>query len=44
MAQSVKLPTLDFGSSHDEFEPHIRLLAGLLKILPLPGRLGGSIG
>ena len=32
MAQSVKHPTLDFGSGHDlrvrEFKPHVRLCSG----------------
>ena len=43
MVQSVKLPTLDFGSGHDlmvcEFEPHIGLHADSvepLQILSLP--------
>ena len=43
MAQSVKLPTLDFGSGHDlrvrEFEPHtgsVLATLSLLEILSLP--------
>ena len=43
MAQSVKLPTLDFGSGHDlrvrEFEPHtgsVLATLSLLGILSLP--------